>query len=218
MNQLAIRSRHVSAMAVIHRLPIVILLMLISFSGFSQRWPFELWHEGKVILSDGDTIKGLVKYDVQQEIVQFARNDRNSLVYSARQVLYFEIFDNTVHQYRQFFALPYSPSGSYAAPVFFELLSEGKLTLLTKEELQYRSVPVGYYGGSYTRQVLVNHFFLMDDKGVIAPFTGKKHDLLQLMGRSADAVEEFMRKNRLKIEDKADFAQVVSYYNSLYKT
>jgi hypothetical protein len=197
---------------------VVLAFLLISFSGFSQRWPFELWHDGKVILSNGDTLTGLVKYELQQEIVQFATSDKNALVYSARKVLFFEIFDNTIHQYRQFFALPYSASGSYEAPVFFELLSEGKLTLLTKEELQYRSVPIGYYGGSYTRQVLVNHFFLMNEKGKIEPFTGKKHDLLQLMGRSADAVDEFIRKNRLKMEEKMDFAQIIEFYNSLHKT
>ena len=217
MSRSSVKSICLDRLQTLRRALLVLGFFSIFVSGYAQRWPFELFHEGKVILSNGDTLKGLVKYDIQQEVVQFAKAERHPLVYSARKVLYFEIFDNSVHQYRQFFALPYSPSGAYESPVFFELLSEGKLTLLTKEELEYRSVPIGYYGGTYTRQVLVNHFFLMNEKGVIEPFTGKKHDLLQLMGRSGDAVEEFIRRNRLKVDEKADFAQIVSYYNSLHK-
>lgn len=218
MSRPQVKSIYGDRTPLLRRALLVLGFFLISLSGFSQRWPFELFHEGKVILSDGDTLKGLVKYDIQQEVVQFAETKTHPLVYSARKVLYFEIFDNSVHQYRQFFALPYSPSGAYASPVFFELLSEGKLTLLTKEELQYRTEQTGYYGARYTRQVLVNHFFLMNEKGLIEPFNGKKHDLLQLMGRSADTVEEFIRRNRLKVDEKADFAQIISYYNSLHKS
>jgi hypothetical protein len=114
--------------------------------------------------------------------------------------------------------LPYSPAGSYEAPYFFELLEEGKLTLLSWEALEYRSIPMGYYGGNFTRLVLVNNFFLMDEKGRISPFSGKKNELLQMMGNQSDVVEKFMRKNRLKIEEKYDFAKVVAFYNSLHRS
>jgi hypothetical protein len=48
-------------------------------------------------------------------------------------------------------------------------------------------------------------------------FIGKKSDLLQLMGRKAEAVEDFIRQNKLKIEERDDFTKVVMYYNSLFK-
>jgi hypothetical protein len=218
MSGVETRSLHTSIDSLLRRSCFALILLLVSQAALCQQWPFELWHEGKVILSDGDTLKGLVKYDLQQEIVQFAQNDKAAVVYSARKVLFFEIFDNTIHEYRQFFALPYSAAGSYQSLVFFELLSEGRMTLLCKEALEYRSVPIGYYGGSYTRLVLVNNYFFMDEKGQINPFTGKKHDLLEMMGRSADSVEQFIRTNRLKVEEKEDFAKIVSYYNSLHRT
>jgi hypothetical protein len=194
------------------------LLTSTSLTGWSQQWPHELWHEGKVYLSDGDTLKGLVKYDLQQDIVQFTQNDKSATVFSARKVLFFEIFDATVHSYRQFFALPYSSTGSYASPIFFELLAEGKLTLLCREALEYRSVPVGYYGATYNRLTLVNNFFFLNEKGDISSFNGKKHDLMDLMGRNADAVEKYIRSNRLKMEDKADFSKIITYYNSLHRS
>jgi hypothetical protein len=196
---------------------LLFLLLSISLPVLSQQWPHEMWHDGKVYLSDGDTLNGLVKYDLQQDIVQFTQDDKSATVFSARKVLFFEIFDVTVHGYRQFFALPYSSTGSYQSPVFFELLAEGKLTLLCRETLEYRSVPVGYYGASYNRLTLVYNFFFLDEKGDITPFNGKKNDLLDLMGKNADAVEKHMRSNHLKVEDKADFAKIVKYYNSLQR-
>jgi hypothetical protein len=200
------------------RFLMVLLITLLSSPVFSQQYPFEIWHDGKVVLDSGDTLRGILKYDLQQDVVQFTNQDKNVTVFSARKVLFFEIFDNSVHQYRQFFALPFSSAGSYRAPVFFELLTEGKLTLLCREALEYRSVPVGYYGASYNRLVLVHNFFIMNDRGDINPFNGKKHELLDLMGKNADVVEKYIRDNHLRIEEKSDFARIISFYNSLQRT
>jgi hypothetical protein len=66
--------------------------------------------------------------------------------------------------------------------------------------------------------VLVYRFFILQEKGVITEFVGKKIDLLNLMGKRASEVEDYMKANKLKIEDRDDFAKIVSYYNSLFKT
>ena len=196
---------------------LIILIVLISAGSVSaQQWPFEYWHEGKIVLETGDTLKGLVKYDLQQDLVQF--NDRQEKIeaFTARKVLYFEIFDVSVNRYRDFYTLPYAASGSYRTPVFFELLSEGKMTLLTRESLEYRTFSSPYYYGSFTRLMLVYKYFLLEENGNIREFTGKKGELLNLMGNKADQVDRYIRSNRLKIEDRYDFAKIVSYYNSLF--
>ncbi|MDL5044455.1 hypothetical protein QQ054_00140 [Oscillatoria amoena NRMC-F 0135] len=194
-----------------------ILLICLTTAAQAQQWPFELWHEGKIVLASGDTLKGLVKYDLEQDLVQFNDQKDNIAAYTARKVLFFEIFDNTQKRYRSFFALPYAASNtSYLTPIFFELLEDGKMTLLAREALEYRTFSSPYYYGSFTRLVLVYRFFLMDEKGNITQFTGKKADLLGMMGRKANDVDQYMRKNRLKIEDPSDFARTVAYYNSLF--
>lgn len=183
----------------------------------AQQWPFELWHEGKIVLTSGDTLKGLVKYDLEQDLVQFNDQKDNIAAYTARKVLFFEIFDSTQKRYRNFFALPFAASNTnYLTPVFFELLEDGKMTLLAREALEYRTYSSPYYYGSYTRLVLVYKFFLMDEKGNITQFTGKKAELLSMMGRKANEVDQYIRKNRLKIEDPSDFARAIAYYNSLF--
>ena len=183
----------------------------------AQQFPSDLWHEGKIVLEEGDTLRGNVKYDLQNDLLQFEKGGGLES-FTARKVLFFEIFDKTVKRYRQFYSLPYTTSGQYKAPVFFELVSEGKMTLLCRESLEYRSYPSSfYYYGSTNRLVLVNKFFLLNEKGFIEPFNGKKSDLIYLMGNQGDPVERYMKTNKLNIDHKYEFAQVVDYYNSLFK-
>ncbi|MCU0398852.1 MAG: hypothetical protein MUC73_12215 [Cyclobacteriaceae bacterium] len=192
-------------------------VLIASHYTFAQQYSYEMWHEGKIILTTGDTLRGLVKYDIQQDLVQFNDQKKTTEAYTPRKILFFEIYDNTVSRYRTFFSLPFAASGYYKTPVFFELLEEGKMTVLGRESLEYRTFSSPYYYGSYTRLVLVNKFFLMDDKGDIKEFTGKKADLLSLMGRYGEEVDKYIKANRLKIEDRYDFARAVDYYNSFFE-
>jgi hypothetical protein len=167
------------------------------------------------VLDSGDTLKGKIKYDLKQDLIQYNLPNQRTDAFSARKVLFFEIFDETVRRYRQFFALPYTNQAQYRTPVFFELLTEGKLTLLAREAIEFRTYSSPYYLGSYSREILVYHYFFLDNDGNIEEFKGSKADLLSMMGRKSDDVEKYMKENRLKIDDKYDFARIVAYYNSI---
>jgi len=191
------------------------LLTLLPLFISAQEFAFEFWHEGKVVLETNDTLKGLVKYDIQNDLLQVkVRNKLESL--TARKVLTFEIFDTTVKRYRQFYSLPYSPNNTYKTPVFFELLCEGKITLLAKEKLEYRTVNSPFFYGNYSRLVLVNIFYLLKQNGVIQEFQGKKNDWLKVMETRENEVREFSKVNRLDFDEKYDLTRIIDYYNSLF--
>lgn len=196
----------------------ICLLLYATTETLAQKFPSDLWHEGKIVLLEGDTLRGSVKYDLQQDLVQYGVADQRTTAFSARKVLFFEIYDTSVRKYRQFFALPFSTTGSYKAPVFFELLEEGKMTLLSRESVEYRTYNSPYYMGSYSRLVLVYKYFFLDEEGNISEFTGNKNDLLQLMNNRSEEVEKYIKANKLKYDDKYDFARIVAYYNSLFGT
>jgi hypothetical protein len=195
---------------------IVFLFWLTPLFTQAQQFAYELWHEGKIVLESSDTINGLVKYDMQNDLLQVkAKNKLES--FAARKVLFFEIFDTTVKRYRQFYSLPYSQNNTYKTPVFFELLSEGKLTLLTREKLEYRTVSSPYYYyGNYTRLVMTNQFFLLKPNGKIEEFIGKKNDWLSVMENKETEVREFAKENRLEFDDKYELTRIVEFYNSLF--
>jgi hypothetical protein len=195
----------------------LIQLILITVPAFTQKFPFEFWHEGKIVLESGDTLRGNVMYNLQNDLVQLDANNKLES-FSARKIVFFEIFDKVAKHYRQFYSLPYATAGEYKAPVFFELLSEGKMTLLCREALEYRSYGSSfYYYGTGSRLVLVYKYFLLTERGTIEPFVGKRNDLIYLMGNQGDPVEKFMKANKLNVDDKYEFAQAVDYYNSLFK-
>lgn len=200
------------------RVVVIILFSLVCVTANAQEWAFELWHDGKMVTVSGDTLKGLIKYDLQQDLVQYNNKSGNIQAYTARKILFFEIFDTTIGQYRPFYALPYNASTGYRAPVFFELLAEGKMTLLSREGLEYRTYSSPYYYGSYSRLVLVYRYYLLEENGTIVEFLGKKADLMALMGKRAGAVEDYMKQNKLKLDDREDFTKIVAYYNSFFKT
>lgn len=196
---------------------VVLLVLCLSGAVHAQHFPFEYWHEGKIVLEGGDTLKGNIKYDLQNDLIQFSVGNKLES-YTARKLSYFEIFDQTVKKYRQFYAIPYAVSGAYKAPVLFELLTEGKMTLLCRESVEYRSYSNSFYSyGMSTRLVLVYHYFLLNENGSIDTFDGKRADLLKLMGDKSNQVEKFIRSNKLDLSDRNEFVQIVHYYNSLYK-
>lgn len=182
---------------------------------YGQQFPFEYWHDGKIVLESGDTLKGSIKYDLQNDLVQFSKGAKLES-FTARKMTYFEIFDQTSRHYRQFYSIPYATSGAYKAPVIFELLTEGKMTLLCRESVEYRSYSNSFYSyGMSTRMVLVYNYFMLQENGNIEPFIGKRNDLLRLMGNESTKVEKYIKANKLDITDRNEFTQIVQYYNSL---
>lgn len=197
----------------------LLFCLALSFVGFqaSAQWPFELWHEGKVVLESGDTLRGQVKYDLQQDIIQYTDKKGTVEALSSRKVLFCEIYDKTINQYRQFYSLPYSTTSGYRTPIFFELIAEGKLTVLCRERLENQTTSSPYYYGSYSRTVLVYKYYMLKDNGDVVDFSTRKNDFLQLIGKYADLVNDYMRDNRLRLDDKQDLPQIIKYYNSLQK-
>jgi hypothetical protein len=198
---------------------ITVLIMILMSGGVQaqEHWPFEFWHEGKIVLVEGDTLKGMVKYDLQQDLVQYSLKDSKPEVFTARKVMFFEIFDETIHRYRRFFSLPYAAtSPGYKSMIFFELLEEGKMTLLTREFLEYKNQNSMYV--TYARLVMSYKYFFLKENGEIEEFKGSKSDLLDLMGKKSEDVEKFIRKNRLRHEDKDDLTRIIDFYNSLFQS
>lgn len=202
-------------MKAVHRIAVMIFCLAPGFAN-AQNWPFELWHDGKIVLVSGDTLKGKVKYDLMQDLVQYDYPSVRTEVFTPRKVLFFEIFDETVNRYRNFFTLPYHATTGYRTPIFFELMTEGNITLLAREVLEYRTYNSPYYFGSFSREVLTYKYFFLQEDGTIEAFEGNKNDLMKMMGNKSETVEKYMKENRLKFEEKYDLARIVAYYNSLF--
>ena len=198
-------------------------LIHLSVIGFTQDFPSELWHKGKLVLLSEDTIIGKIKYDLKNDLVQV--NVRNALqTYSSRKILYFEIFDETIESYRHFYALPYNVQQNYKVPLLFEVLYEGELSLLCREEIvtesvpQYNSYPYSTYGNSpynSSRTKLSYKYYFFDQRGGIQDYNLKKSELYSFFKKHQQQVKQYIKKNNLKHDRMRDLVRVTAYYNAL---
>lgn len=203
---------------------IVLFFVHLTITGQSQDFPSEMWHNGKLVLLSQDTIIGKIKYDLKNDIIQI--NIKNALqTYSARKIFYFEIFDETIDSYRHFYSLPYNVQPNYKVPLLFEVLYEGQLSLLCREEVvtesapQYNSYPYSsYYGNnSYnqTRTRLSYKYYFFDERGGIQDYNMKKNELLTFFKKHQQQVKQYIKKNNLKPDKMSDLVRLTAYYNAL---
>lgn len=193
-----------------------ICLFLVSMTGYAQ-FPSELWHEGKIVLVNSDTIKGNIKYDFDQDIIQIT-NKQGTEAYTAKKVLYFDFLDETSHQHRQFYALPFFKTTEYKTPIFFEVLFEGKMTLLAREFVTMKNVSYGapgISGSTYSREVLSYKYYFLNNQGGIVRFQNNKRHLYQVLKKKENEIKQYTKRNRLRYDNKSDMILLMEYYNML---
>ncbi|SNS86413.1 hypothetical protein SAMN05421640_1577 [Ekhidna lutea] len=183
----------------------------------AQQFSSEVFHEGFLVTTDKDTIKGDLKYDLDANLLSVIYRGK-TMSFSSHKVFYFEIFDKILNNYRQFYSIPYTVNIDYKIPVFFELVYEGKLSLMAREHLvsQVVNSSSAYWGGGSRTQTIIKYsYYFMDDKGKITFFTGKKRDLLDFMVKKQSHVKKFIKDNRLDTDEMADLIRITAFYNSI---
>lgn len=202
---------------------LTIFLGLSSALAQGNQFPSQVWHQGQIITMNGQVYRGLVKYDLENNLVQF--QDNGITTFGASNVSQFEIFDEVYGGIRSFYTLPYSLSGDYETPVFFEILTEGdEIVLLCREQVVIDNRGMGMYGpmamnplwgppigGVY--KLAFNYYFIKDGK--LQKYSLKKRELLDILGDRADEIDLFMRKNRLSHDKRGDLLRITAYYNQI---
>jgi hypothetical protein len=116
----------------------ILLLSTLAFSSIAQKKKKENandakllsdhaeWSEGSILLSDGDELKGLVKYNDRNGILSF-QDGGDARVFTPLRVSAFEFFDERLQKQRVFYTLTYEDvETSMDRPLFFEVLKEYK--------------------------------------------------------------------------------------------
>ena len=201
---------------------IIVFLVCSILQAQSQTFPSDLWHSGKVVLMEGDSVIGKLKYDLENNAVQVTKGQVIE-TFSSLQVKFFEIFDATFADFRYFYSLPFMTTDGYERPIFFEVLFEGNLTLLAREFIMTdtrndNSWFNGGVGGSFlfNNQRLDFKYFFVDLKtGEIQDFNKKRSALLSIMDNHSSNVRDYIKGNNLKVDQRSDLVKITSYYNGL---
>lgn len=203
----------------------LIFIFYVNFS-FAQEFPSDLWHTGLLVTNQGDSIKGNLKYDFENQSIQL--DDGKTLkAFNVNNLFFFEIYDETIRDHRQFYSLMYEIGYEYSIPVLFEMVINGKLSLLLRERIvsestqssfpsyyAYSMMPRFNSNSGYINKIKYDYFFL-DNEGNILKFKGKKKELYSLMNDKYEKVKKYISSNKINLKRMSDLARVVSYYNQI---
>ena len=150
----------------IWKLLLLILIVCVSQFVSAQKYLFSknYWHRGEVILSNGQTFKGLLKYHLDYNIVELKTTDTQLKTFGSAQVAYFNIFDTLTKVDRTFYALQAKSLSGYAPYQFFELIGSRDFEMLTRENIVKKPHNKGLDlkgSGKYDLVLEDNFYFLL---------------------------------------------------------
>ncbi len=199
---------------------LIISLFFLSAEAFTQDLPNQIWHPGKLVLENGDTLRGSLNYDFKTNLVQISI-DNKLKTFSSQNILFVGFHCQYFKRYRYIYSIPYRLKGSMNVPVFFEILAEGRLTLMAREYVVIESMnrfanpmyrPMH---SNFSREILTYDYYFLTDNGDISLYSEKKRDLMDYFGRHEDEVAKFIRKGKLKVDRQQDLVRIVNFYNEL---
>ncbi|GAB3220466.1 hypothetical protein J0A67_05845 [Algoriphagus aestuariicola] len=189
-----------------------------------NHFPSQMWYKGNIYGTDGQTYAGLVKYDLENNLVQLQTETIST--FTASNVSHFEIHNETNDGLRSFYSLSYKLNGDSETPVFFEVLTEGsEITLLCREyiETNYRNTGTkGVIGMNPSNESKIitgyrltfDYYFFKGNE--IQWYSLNKKDLIAFFPGYEDEIDLYMKKNRLDHDKRGDLLRIAAHYNELH--
>lgn len=193
----------------------LLLFLICSNSAEAQQWSRH-WRSGQLALLSGDTLQGDIRYDIENDAVQIRLGDERVHSYSGKKVLYFEIEEHPRRSKRRFYSLPYQQRNDFYATRLFEVLFEGKLTLLCRpyyEHLLYDSEEE-LSSGKKKNDPVYEYYFL-DDDGKVHLYRPRLGRLLSIMSSKHREIRKYMKQHHLRFDEMRDLVRITAYYNAL---
>ncbi|MEO9967255.1 MAG: hypothetical protein ABJF11_15760 [Reichenbachiella sp.] len=200
------------------KLIVLIVCAGLALPSWAQEFSSRTFHKGWLVTDSQDTVRGDLKYDMESNAVQIIVEKERVNTYSSKKILYFEIYDSILKAYRQFYAIPYQVESNYKVPILFEVLYEGKISLLVREKIVITTDPYSqaYFNGpSATSERLSFTYYFVDTEGKMVMYNGKKNHLFEILDKNSAKVKEYVKSNKLKTDEMRDIVRITAFYNSL---
>jgi len=169
------------------------------------------FNPGKITTKEGTIISAVpLRYNGCTDDLEFLKGEDHYIVDPKTMVKKAE-FGGKV-----FSCLQYDMNGKTQSG-FFEVLSEGKATLLIKYTIRYfEKEPAKPFGDPKPArfEAPVKEYYIAFE-GTPAKLIINKKKFIDLFGNQKDEMESFITKNKLSIRDDDALTKIVSHYNSL---
>jgi hypothetical protein len=204
---------------------IAFILLLISTFQVNAAAPRDEWHYGEIVLSSGEKLQGSLNYT--DELVQCNTHNLTK-AFSTLQVSHFQFFDPTLNVYRTFVPVDFSMAEGVKRPAFYELVSEGIITLLRKEKYTYQLANETYKERdlAYDTQSLERfqhdvHMRVQDFEyfyvynGKFHPLHNFRKEMSPIMASYETEISHYIEQNLLNPKEMESQVKIVEFYNQL---
>ena len=207
---------------------LLILFFSAAYKGAAQIFPNQQWRPGMAVLTTGDTIKGKIKYNLQEEVIQIENKDKVA-TFNAAQLTYFEVKPDRLREERVFYSIPLRNKAGYFQPRFYELMSQGEVSLLGREYIavvtqagntsfirpmnsSFASIVMS---SANTRKFMAYKLFLANSKGDVIPLGETVKSTVNAFGNNKGNLRKFIKEQEMTLLNVFDFVKLVKYYNQL---
>jgi hypothetical protein len=167
--------------------------------------------QGTIINGDGAVLPDLrLRYDVYDDELEFLKGEEFFVIDPKTTVKRAE-FGGKVFSYLQYETAGKIQSG------FFEILTEGKATLLGRYLVRFfeKEEAQAYVDAKPARfDAPVKAYYISINSSVAQSVTNKK-SLLKLFGDKKGEMETYISKSRLSVTEDESLKKIIAYYNSL---
>ena len=172
----------------------------------------DVWHLGELQLIDDSIIEGEFRYNLNTETVQLKEGSKVK-TFNTKQVFSLTLYDQEVRGIRNILVLPYSNESGYQRAKLFELIVDGKISLLVRGYFVKWGDP--QHPMTLSKHVYIfENMFIMNEDGVINKLLLQRTNVANQFGDQQAKLIKYMRKEQIKLDDLPDVTKLFEYYNN----
>jgi hypothetical protein len=187
-----------------------------STDGFvGDKYLYPDWMTGNVLQEDGKFYNNMsLKYDLYNDMIIFNSTDNVPMAFKYPIKEFQLMHKRSLEEPFSLFKNGFPPFGNYSAKTFYQVLTEGKTSLIKKP---YKSIIETIpYGESELKKTFgTNELYFLHHNGKMVKIQKSKNSVLEVLGDKKSELIEFIKDKKLRMKSDSDLVAVVNHYNAL---
>jgi hypothetical protein len=160
------------------------------------------WYEGALVLKHDEVLKGQISVNLVYDIALFKSGDR-LLVFPAHKIESIHYYDPKAKVNRKFTSIQ-EKVNAFTAHYLYEIVLVGEISVLRKRISLLVDLEDNRGSYRYFARVGEENLELHQFKSRIFPYLNK----------TCDSLKEYIRENRLELNNRMHAIQIIDYYNN----
>ncbi|MCX2472804.1 hypothetical protein OQZ33_00535 [Pedobacter sp. MC2016-05] len=156
----------------------------------------------------------LLKYDIFNDRIIFKSNEDQAMAFKYPIKEFQMILNKSSIEPMALFKNGFPEVGKYNQKSYYQVLTEGKTTLLKK---LYKSISesISYGESEKKKTFLYNEIYFLCHQGKMIKFQKNTKNLLAILSDKRTKLSNFIKEKNLIMKSEEDYVNVINYYNTL---